>query len=388
MSVPIVLGGVSVVSGGRAIGVNGKTCLNRVLLVYRSPFVIRRIFIFLMAIGITSVNAAEEVPLERNIKDWTIGCDNTRECTAIGAVQMRDDIGITTFSLRVTRKAGPQGALRVGVFSYNAARGQPTLDGKPLKNRFGPGELKKGDVPEAFALTGTDANSLITELRNGRELILPIEGGTSIASLNGMSASLLLMDSVQGRIGTQDALISKGQVPGSSVPQPPASPQLPSWHAPAALTQRMAKEIADAVIAATRKDWQEDLVEDTPPKAEAFALSADQALVIIETGCAAYNCAYSIYQAPLSHPEQARKALIAEVPRLPDMLPQGSVEFDPATGELNSYALAMGMGVCGTSLRWRYDGNAFTLMRAAEMNTCMGLDQAYWPVLWRTESSR
>ena len=344
--------------------------------------------IFLMTAVITSVNAAEAVPLERSIKDWIIGCDNTRACTAIGAVPVRDDIGISTFSLRVTREAGPQGDLRVGVFSYNAARGQPTLDGKPLKNRFEPGELKEGDVPEVFALTGTKANALIAELRNGRELILPIEGGTSVASLNGMSAALLLIDSVQGRVGKQDALISKGQEPGNSVPQAPAAPSVPSWQAPVALTPDRAKEVADAVVAATRKEWQEDLSEGAAPEAKAFALSADQALVIIETSCGAYNCFYNIYQTPLDHPEQARTALVAEVPNLPERVPHGVVDFDPATGELSSEAIAMGMGGCGTALRWRYDGNGFALTHAAEMNTCMGLEQVYWPVLWRTEASR
>ncbi|MBS7846878.1 DUF1176 domain-containing protein [Pseudomonas fluorescens] len=344
--------------------------------------------IFLMAAAVTSANAADDVPLERSIKDWVIGCDNTRTCTAIGAVPERDDIGISTFSLRVTREAGPQGNLRVGVFSYNATRGQPTLDGKPLKNRFEPGERKEGEVSEVFALTGSNADALIAELRNGRELILPIEGGTSVASLNGMSAALLLIDSVQGRVGTQDALISKGQAPASSVPQAPAAPPGPSWHAPVALTPDRAKEVADAVVAATRKEWQEDLNEGVAPKANAYALSADQALVIIETGCGAYNCFYNIYQAPLDHPEQARPARVAEVPNLSEREPNGLVDFDPATGELSSQAMAMGMGGCGTSLRWRYDGNGFTLTHAAEMNTCMGLEQIYWPVLWRTEASR
>lgn len=349
---------------------------------------IRLPLILLMAAGIPCVNAAEEVPLERSLKDWIIGCDNTRTCTAIGAVPMRDDIGVTTFSLRVTREAGPQGNLRVGVFSYNATRGQPTLDGKPLKHRFGPGELKQGEVPEVFALAGTDADALIAELRNGRELSLPIEGGTSVASLSGMSAALLLMDSVQGRVGTQGALISKGPAPASSVPQAVAAPMAPSWQAPVALAPGRAKEVADTVMAATRKEWQEELSEGVAPKAQAYALSADQALVIIQTGCAAYNCFYNIYQTPLDHPEQARKALIAEVPNLAEREPLGSVDFDPVTGELSSEALAMGMGGCGTALRWRYDGTGFTLTRAAEMNTCMGLEQAYWPVLWRTEAGR
>lgn len=349
---------------------------------------IRLPLILLMAAGISSVNAAEDVPLERSIKDWTIGCDNTRDCTAIGAVPERDDVGISTFSLRVTREAGPQGDLRVGVFSFNAPLGQPTLDGKPLKNPFGPGALKDDEVPEVFALTGEKADALIAELRNGQELRLPFKGGTSVASLSGMSAALLLIDSVQGRVGTQDALISKGQMPGSSVPQPPAAPVLPSWQAPAPLTADKAKAVADAVMVATRKDWEKDLDESSAPKAQAFALSADQALVIIETSCAAYNCSYSLYQAPLDHPEQAHAALMAEVPHLPDLKPLGDITFDQATGELNSYALAMSMGGCGTSLSWRFDGKAFALKHAAEMNVCMGLDPVYWPVLWRTQSTR
>ncbi|WP_335740045.1 MULTISPECIES: DUF1176 domain-containing protein [Pseudomonas syringae group] len=341
-----------------------------------------------MAAVVTSVNAAEDVPLTRSIKDWIIGCDNTRACTAIGAVPMRDDIGISTFSLRVTREAGQQGYLRVGVFSYNATLGQPTLDGKPLKNRFEPGEYKEGEESEVFALSGTNADALIAELRNGRELILPIEGGTSVASLDGMSAALLLIDSVQGRVGTRGALISKGPEQDSSVPQAPVAPPLPGWQPPVAISPRRAKEIADTVMDATRKEWQEDLSEGVAPEAQAYSLSADQALVIIQTGCGAYNCFYNIYQAPLDHPEQARTALVAEVPNLPERKPHGFVDFDPATGELSSEAMAMGMGGCGTSLRWRYDGNGFTLTHAAEMNTCMGLKQIYWPVLWRTGASR
>lgn len=348
---------------------------------------IRSTFIFLLAAGIGCVHAAEKVPLAREIKDWIIGCDNTRTCTAISAVQQRDDTGFSTFSVRVTREAGPQGALHVGVFSYTKPRGQPTLDDKPLKSQFEPGELKEGDTPEAFALNGKSAQALITELRDGNYLVLPLEEGKSYASLSGMSAALLLMDSVQGRVGTQDALIAKGPAPASSVPQASAAAIAPSWQAPAALTLDKAKEITDAVVVATRRAWQEDLDEGAAPKTKAYALSSDQALVIIETGCGAYNCFYNIYQAPLDHPEQARAALIAEVPNLPEREPQGFVEFDPATGELSSQVRAMSMGNCGTALRWRYDGKGFTLTHAAEMIPCMGLDQVYWPVLWRTQAS-
>ena len=68
--------------------------------------------------------------------------------------------------------------------------------------------------------------------------------------------------------------------------------------------------------------------------------------------------------------------------------PGGSVEFDPASGELSSFTLAMGMGGCGFTQRWRYDGKGFVPVHATMLGTCLGLDSAYWPVLWRTAEKR
>ncbi|SDI08900.1 Protein of unknown function [Pseudomonas flavescens] len=349
---------------------------------------IRTTFALLLALGSCSAHAAEEVPLYRHIKDWLIGCDNTRQCTAMGAVSPRDDTGTMTWTLRVTREAGPQGDLRVGVFSYNAAIGQPLLDGKPLKTMLGPGLLKDGDVPEAFAATGATAEALIAELHDGQALVLPTADGDSVASLSGMSAALLMMDAVQGRVGTSTALIRQGPQPASRVPDAAVAPPRPAWQASPALSEGEAKRVLDAVMAATRHAWEADLLEDIAPEGQVFALNARDALVIIQTGCAAYNCAYSLYQAPLQHPEQAQPLLVAQVPGMPDMLPMGSIEFDPSRGELSSYEMAMGMGGCGTSMRWRYDGHGFSLIRVARMATCMGLDEGYWPMLWRTAPDR
>lgn len=258
------------------------------------------------------------------------------------------------------------------------------LDGKALSTAMAVGEQKDGDVSQVLSATGEQAKALIAELRKGNELILPTKDGQSSASLAGMSAALLLMDSVQDRVGTVTALLRQGPAPASDVAPAPQGPALPEWRVPVALDKAQAKHILDAAMAATRTSWEQDLIEDQPAKGEAFALNDREALVIIRTGCPAYNCAYSLYQTPIAHPEQARPAIIAEVLRLPFMLPNGSVEFDPASGELSSYELAMGMGGCGTSLRWRYDGSAFRLIHAAQMSTCMGLDEAYWPVLWRS----
>ncbi|WP_410524878.1 DUF1176 domain-containing protein [Pseudomonas sp. DTU_2021_1001937_2_SI_NGA_ILE_001] len=344
----------------------------------------RSAFALLLALVASPVLAADEAPLYRDIKDWLVGCDNTRACTAIAAVQARDDTGTDTYSLRVTREAGPGGELRVGLFSYNPPTGQPLLDGQPLSIRLGPGRPDTGDVGEVFAVQGDSAQRLLAELRNGKQLSLPVADGVVVASLSGMSAALLLMDSVQGRIGSTTALLRQGPAPAASVPTAPAPPSLPAWQAPAPLSPADSQRLLDTVMATTRAQWQAEVYEDSPPEGKAFALTTNQALVIIKTGCAAYNCTYSLYQVPLAHPDQARPINMAEMSRWPDLQPTGEVDFDPVTGELSSLQLAMGMGGCGTSARWRYDGERFRLTHLAQMGVCMGLNEAQWPVLWRT----
>lgn len=341
-----------------------------------------------VALAASSASAAEQVPLYSNLKDWLVACDNTRQCTAISNAAEHEADATPTWSLSVSREAGPEGTLHVGVFSYIEASGQPLLDGQPLQIKLQPGQLTEGSVSEVYSAQGADAEALIAELRNGQRLLLPTAYGNAVTSLNGMSAALLLMDSVQGRLGTTTALLRKGNAPASSVPAAPAAPPAPTWQAPTALSDADSKRVLDAVREAMHSDWQPEMYEDGLPEGQAFALSEHEALVILKTGCGAYNCAYSLYQAPIDQPQQARKARIARVPGMTDLQPNGSVEFDPASGELSSYALGMGMGGCGVTQRWRYDGQGFALTHAAMLGTCIGLDSAYWPVLWRTAEKR
>nr|WP_288355544.1 DUF1176 domain-containing protein [uncultured Pseudomonas sp.] len=349
---------------------------------------IRRSLALLVALAAGSAGAAEQVPLYSNLKDWLVACDNTRQCTALSNATEQDVQTLPTWSLSVSREAGPEGALHVGLFSYNKASGQPLLDGKPLKVKLQPGQLTEGSVPEVYSVEGADAQALIAELRNGQRLVLPTEEGEAVTSLSGMSAALLLMDSVQGRLGTTTALLRKGSNPASSVPPAPAAPQAPTWQAPKPLSEADSKRVLDAVREATRSDWEKDMVEAGLPEGQAFALSDREALVILKTECGAYNCAYSLYQAPLDQPQQARQASIPEIPVFEELPPSGSVEFDPASGELSSFTLAMGMGGCGFTQRWRYDGQGFVPLHASMLGTCLGLDSTYWPVLWRTAERR
>ncbi|WP_459205281.1 DUF1176 domain-containing protein [Pseudomonas sp. MLB6B] len=351
----------------------------------------RRLLALLPCLIACASHAADTLPLSRDLKDWNVTCDNLRTCTAISTRPASAEADALSFPLRIVREAGPDGALRVSVFSYNAIYGDPRIDAKPVSIPLRPHQGSADDiseVPELRSASGSDALASIEAMRNASALTFDTPDGPTSASLNGMRAALLLIDDVQGRVGTVTALAKPGDAPASKVPAAPVAPAIPVWSAPAALDETQAEQVLKTAMAATRADWRQGLVDGDEPKGEVHGLSTREALLIVRTGCGAYNCAYNLYLTPLAHPEQAYAAPFERVANLPDLAPNGSVAFDPATGELTSLALASGMGGCGVAARWRYDGARFVLSRAAQMSACTGLNERDWPVLWQSATKR
>ena len=347
----------------------------------------RRLLALLTCLIASTGHAADSPPLSRDIKDWNVTCDNVRTCTAVSTRPASAELGELYFPLRIVRKAGPDDALHISVFSYNDLHGDPLIDYESLRMPLV--ERKRADfdvteVPELRSASGADALTFIHALRNAKQLAFSTSDGPSSASLIGMTGALLLMDEVQGRIGTVTALARPGDAPASDVPPAPPTPTLPAWTAPSSLSAPQTQQLLDAAMAASRADWQQDVIEGDEPTGKVYALTDEQALLIVQTGCSAYNCDYRLYLMPLAHPEQVRPAPFQTIAQLPDLAPGGSVQFDTATGELTSLQLANGMGGCGISTRWRYDGGRFALSHAAQMSACMGLNDADWPVLWET----
>ncbi|WP_312934321.1 DUF1176 domain-containing protein [Pseudomonas sp.] len=349
----------------------------------------RRFLTLLTCLAACSTHAADDPPLSRDIKDWNVTCDNVRTCTAVSTRPAHAEKGELYFPLRITRKAGADGALHIGVFSYVEVHGDPLIDGEPMRMPLVQrkrSDYDVSDVPELRSASDADALTFIKALRNAGELAFSTSDDPTRASLNGLTGALLLMDDVQGRVGTVTALAKPGPAPASSVPAAPAAPLAPDWKTPAALSKAQAEHVRAVAMNVSSQSWQVEVLDGDEPKGEVHALNAEQALLIVQTGCSAYNCTYRLYVTPIDAPEQVKAAPFADGVVLPDVEPNGSVAFDPQTGELTSLALAMGMGGCGTAASWRYDGAQFVLTHAAQMNACMGLRDQDWPVLWETRA--
>nr|NLU58912.1 DUF1176 domain-containing protein [Pseudomonas sp. BIGb0427] len=82
--------------------------------------------------GAAHAAAAEPVPLYQPLKDWVVGCDNTRQCTALAA-DTRADMPL---GIQVMRGAGLDGQLQVTIFSNSSLEAPLQLDGQPLALPF------------------------------------------------------------------------------------------------------------------------------------------------------------------------------------------------------------------------------------------------------------
>lgn len=337
-------------------------------------------FFTLLALpGAAHAAAAEPVPLYQPLKDWVVGCDNTRQCTALAA-DTRADMPL---GIQVMRGAGLDGQLQVTIFSNSSLEAPLQLDGQPLAL---PLSEAQEDGVVFWHASGEQAMALLKAMRNGARLTSQSNDGELGSSLNGLTASLLLIDSVQGRAGHRSALVRTGDAPDSAVPSAPVLPKLAPFVRPEPMGEAEARRISEVVMTATANDWRDPDADWTPDSAQAYALSKDTALVSFRFGCGAYNCEYALYTTSRAHPEQA-KALQLEKIAAQEQWDDfgGSVGYDPDTGVLSSFILARGIGDCGMEQSWRFDGERMRPRSLSRMGSCTGNWPDKWPVLWRTQ---
>ncbi|WP_095184739.1 DUF1176 domain-containing protein [Pseudomonas sp. Irchel 3H9] len=330
----------------------------------------------------------ETVPLLREIKNWVTGCDNLRNCHALSAPSGVDEEDYSSLTLHIWHQAGPEGYLRLRFDHRGEALDLSTLllDGQPLGLELTQGlhvELDdQGGDPEVQSygvIEEAVARRWLQRLRNGQRLQLPGDEQAHV-SLSGLSASLLLMDAVQGRVDNVTALARPGKGAASAVPARLPTPALRKFPGAPMLT---AQEQAGLIAAALHTVTPEDNGTGSAPEANAGALTAQQAMTVVRYDCAAYNCEYDVVS-------RQRQAPYAETPMQLEPLPlgieplQGSVGYDAASGTLSYFYKLRGIGDCGAGAVWVFDGKGFQLSELLSMPRCTGVGYGDWPALWST----
>jgi len=165
-----------------------------------------------LAIGIVLQPARAAEEFQHGV--WAIWCDNTLTCRMEGASDYEG-------SVLITRAAGSNAPLHGKVTLADDNVGNTSgatlppfltlwIDGKNM------GQLKPLDEID-YHLTQAQVHALLAAAKADKKV--EFVGGEKpfVLSGNGVSAVMLKMDDVQGRIGTPRALIRKGNKPEESV---------------------------------------------------------------------------------------------------------------------------------------------------------------------------
>jgi hypothetical protein len=327
----------------------------------------------------------------RAIKDWVGGCDNTRHCSALGLAA--EDAEVYTL-LQFER--GPaaddevrQIRLRVDRDVSRASAWVLRADDAELL-QFSAAQLVDADSGPGIDFLITDPDELAAmmgAMRGADTLTLVSDGEVAgVISLSGASAVMLWIDEQQQRLGTPSALVRRGDRALDAMPAPAPAPRL--------VAQATASELQDAAVAnlSTRvrqtleADSCEEQEADSPLRDSAWSIG-DRQLVQLSCYSGAYNFGSSWFLVAADGTVQALRFPIpasdgsGRMETTEDLVNAG---FDASTGVLDSFSKGRGIGDCGSSGRWAWDGRSFQLMHYQLMNDCRGVSSDLWPVLWRS----
>lgn len=297
----------------------------------------------------------------KSFGDWTVGCDNTHRCTLASlAPETAPGPG---YMLAITRAAGPAGGYEIAIGN--------TGDGPaPAVLRVGVQRF----MVSGNGLAGAKAQRIVAALTNARTLVLVGRTAKPLGtvSLTGISAALRYMDAVQHRVDTVTAAVARGRNAAATVP-PALLP--PVVHAPA-LTGTPARLTRSQVAAMKRAARCE-----APPSADVdwspvvSAVGSDTSLAVLPCSAGAYNVIGALFVIRDNRVTPARTDAPAgfEATGADPDTPVPSVvngRFD--NGILTSYAKGRGLGDCGVSQRFVWDGTRLRLVEQAEMSECRG----------------
>jgi len=324
----------------------------------------------------------------KTFRDWIAGCDNTMACAALSLPNEADE---DVAYLRLDRPAGPDGAPAIALklrrqklaprFEIELA-----LDGTPFPSAGRRFPATSSDTETAeIAIAPADAEALIAAARKASTLTARIGTQSFKLSLAGSVAAMLWIDERQGRLNTPTALIRKGTAGGV-----PPSPALPVIASKPATGKPLAKVQAAALIKVLRTELNRrdpDSCEDTPEgftsADDVFALDDGTRLVVVACSRGAYNVSSQFWLVPGRDVAKAKPAVFEGNDDKPvnELI---NAEFDPKDGRVTFFAKGRGIGDCGATGSYGWNGSRFAALQLSAMGECRLIPADDWLTLFRS----
>jgi Protein of unknown function (DUF1176) len=301
-------------------------------------------------------------------RDWTIGCDNGGRCQAASMSNEEDTDWENQAAIFISREgqASAQPSLTFRLPSQHKGKINIVVDGKTISS------ITVND--QDAELSGAPAFAAITALAKGARLELHMDNkAIAHASLSGSAAALRYMDARQNRAGTVTALVAKGAISPKAVKSPAPLPIVRRAIVPKDKGVALWRDEMTHAMALSKCDQ-----EVLPPvtETEVHPLSSSQSLVLVACGAGAYNF-NSVPLIAKGKPGR-RTFAIAKFDFPPGWQGDSGIPMLVNAGwvanasSLTSYAKGRGIGDCGSSETYVWDGQMFRLTEATAMGECRG----------------
>lgn len=329
----------------------------------------------------------------RTFADWKTGCDNLRNCTAIGLPPRGEE---TVGYIVVRRGGAPHAPPRVSLkmASELPFKSPATLsikvDDAPVAG------LSRASWPAAITDTGTfvaadidgpDAQHLLRYMSAGKTLRVLVTGEgrkpeTGTLSLSGIVAAFTHLDAVQHRTGTVTALITPGTAPADGIPAVPPMPVL------AALRMEPLVPAPETLPAGVTPPDLDDCAGSIPPVPLVIRVSPRLTLWGICYVRGSYNEQSTFWLVGDGTPRQVAFPLPDGLSWTdgPSILENPNVSEDRLA--LQSNPRGRGAGDCGAAISWVWTRTDFRLASLSQMDECRGVRSEDWPVTYITHRAR
>jgi Protein of unknown function (DUF1176) len=318
------------------------------------------------------------VPKPASFGYWVAACDNARHCEALALPP--EDGSQAEWTLYVSRKAAPSALPRVGA---DPAFGEWDGEPRPVRLDIDGRQTEFGFDAEGWAVG--DPMSLLRAIATARAVTIADLSGKKLGSLpvEGASATLRWLDDRQKRAGTVTAIVARSDRPAISVPSPPALPRI--VQPPVSL--KPPRYLGDADVKAVLKGT--NFCDEEPfEEVKAYRLDAGHTVGIIPCMQHAYQSSYAVViideggkwrPAPIEQPEPPDEYF---EPAYAHLLTAG--DYVAKDRLLWMAAKGRGLGDCGSSASWAWDGEIFRLASYHALHECRGAPPGTWFSRWQT----
>ncbi|MFP6560630.1 DUF1176 domain-containing protein [Paraburkholderia sp. B3] len=350
-----------------------------------------------------AATTAKSTASVRDFKGWEVVCDNVKRCAAVGADEDNPSLVVWLW-----RDAGPDGAMKLQLAADKPLRAdQLRFDGRAFRIDASKTKAWQDKTAQTYAYrfatedTAT-VSAWIEAARDAHTMSFgdPAASVTPGISLAGLSAALLAVDDMQGRVGTVTAWRRAGAAPASSVPAAKPLPVVKGAPPVPDLSAAEQRRLIDVTFASVHAEVEQcdadnGATDDTKGPhdgSRAVALSANEALVSLACGDgSAYNNASLWYRVHRTAPFAVKPLALPGNTGTGDdgdSVPRNQLTgafYNTDEGGLISFDRARSVGDCGDSMTWVFDGANFVLAGDRFEGACVGLLMDDWPWVYRTK---